>query len=185
MSFPILFSCCYWKKKNWSWWFSVSLQISFHSLEKTSSSKSRWNQDSYWPLRRKVRGQGLPCVYRRAPQKILSYNSEDYTSSDFFFSSHLLGWPKVSSGFHLILYWKTWTNFWVNPIYSWSLKEQRQQAQPISLCPELVGVLREPWPTGSLNTSVQRIRHCRRPVAFLSSLVLSNWWTQQCPWGTS
>ena len=115
VSFPILFSCCYWKKKNWSWWFSISLWISFHSLEKTSSSKSWWNQDSYWPLRRKFRGQGLPCVYRRAPQKILSYNSEDYTSR--FFSSLLLGWPKVSSSFHVILYWKTWMNFWVNPIY--------------------------------------------------------------------
>ena len=75
------------KKKNWSWWFSVSLQTCFHSLEKTSSSKSWWNQDSYWPLRRKVRGQGSPCVYRRAPQKILSYNSEDSASSDFFFFS--------------------------------------------------------------------------------------------------
>ena len=50
--------------------------------------------------------------------------------------------------------------------YSWSLKEQRQQGQPISLCPELVGVLREAWPIGSLNTSVQRIRHSHRPAAF-------------------
>ena len=113
--FPYIVFMLLLKKKNWSWWFSISLWISFHSLEKTSSSKSWWNQDSYWPLRRKFRGQGLPCVYRRAPQKILSYNSEDYTSR--FFSSLLLGWPKVSSSFHVILYWKTWMNFWVNPIY--------------------------------------------------------------------
>ena len=57
-----------------------------------------------------------------------------------------------------------WTE--LNWIYPWSLKEQRQQGQPISLCPELVGVLREAWPVGSLNTSVQRIRHSHRPAAF-------------------
>lgn len=68
--------------------FLSAYKFPFTAL-KTSSSKSWWNQDSYWPLRRKVRGQDLPCVYRRAPQKILSYNSEDYASSDFFFFSRI------------------------------------------------------------------------------------------------
>ena len=57
-------------------------------------------------------------------------------------------------------------NFWVNPIYSWSLKEQRQQAQPISLCPELVGVLKEAGPIGFLNQQYRGIHHSHRAAAF-------------------
>ena len=164
--FPYIVFMLLLKKKDWSWWFSISLQISFHSLEKTSSSKSWWNQDSYSPLRRKVRGQGLPCVYRRAPQKILSYNSEDYTSSDFFFFFSPIGLGKSFLKFSCNIVLKNLNELLGQPNIFMVIKGATSASPAYLIMPWAGGSPERGWAYRFPKPAVQRIHHSHRAAAF-------------------
>lgn len=121
--------------------------------------------DSYWPLRRKVRGQSLPYVYRRAPQKILSYNSEDYTFSDFFFFSPI-GLAKSFLKFSCNIVLKNLNELLGQPNIFMVIKGATSASPAYLIVPWAGGSPERGWAHRFPKPAVQRIHHSHRPAAF-------------------